>query len=335
MKKYNSRDYLYICGLIKTKERYLLTQDKVEKMIESKNPDDALKVLYELDYGFPNDEIPAEGFETLLSRELEYTFRLILSLAPEPEYFEVFLYTNDYHNVKSLLKAELLGISAERLMASPAQIPEDELIAMVRDRDYSKMREHMAEGIRDALDKYSISRDPQMIDLILDQACYRDINKKVSEIDNKYIKEYMSLRIDTINLKSFVRIKAMGKSFKYYEKVFYEGGKIPVSLFAEHYNEPPEKFEERLGEFGMRTLFHEGTLVANEIGSFAVFEKLCDNLLMDFIRETKHIAYGIQPLVNYIVAKKSELKSARIIMTGKLANIPEAVIWERIRHTYV
>jgi len=89
-------DYTFASAYMKSREKYLLTQEKAEKMIDCKTPADALKVLYELDYGDGGDEVPPAEFETLLSRELEKTYSLILSLAPDPACFAVFLYPNDW-----------------------------------------------------------------------------------------------------------------------------------------------------------------------------------------------------------------------------------------------
>ena len=116
MKRYKSDDYIFAWAYIKSKEKYLLTQEKAERMLDAKTPDDALKVLYELNYGEGQEDVPAAEFEKLLSAELKKAYEMILSLAPEKEYFTHFLYPNDYHNVKVLLKAEFSGAPTEELL---------------------------------------------------------------------------------------------------------------------------------------------------------------------------------------------------------------------------
>jgi V/A-type H+-transporting ATPase subunit C len=45
--------------------------------------------------------------------------------------------------------------------------------------------------------------------------------------------------------------------------------------------------------------------------------------------------FTIGPLAAYILARESEIRSVRIILTGKANDMPEETIRERIRKTYV
>ena len=335
MRKYNSGDYVFASAFIRCREKYLLTQDRVDKMLDSKTPDDALKVLYDLDYGDGNAEVPASEFEFLLSKELEKNYNMVLSLAPEPECFAVFLYPNDYHNIKTLLKAEFLGSNADEILMDTGSIPLARLVDLVRNRNYTDMRLEMAKGIQEVIDTYATSQDPQVIDLILDRVCYQEINLAMANFKNSFVKGYIALKIDTINLKSFVRAKEMKKPWDFFSNIYIEGGNVPERLFISGYDEALEQFAEKLGIYGLSALLLEGSHMIKETGRFTALEKLCDNHLIDYARDAKYISYGIQPLISYLAAKENEVKTARIVLAGKLANIPSELIRERIRNTYV
>ena len=335
MKKYKSNDYIFVTTFIRGKEKYFLTQEKVERMLDSKTPDDALKVLYELNYGDDLEDIPAAEFEKLLVLELEKAYEMVLSLAPEKAYFTHFLYPNDYHNVKVLLKSEFSDTLAEELMMGGGTMPVSDLTELVQSRNYFGMREEMAKGIQEVVDIFGTTQDPQVVDLILDKACYRDINIEISKLQNDFISGYIALKIDTVNLKSFIRAKEMNKSWDFFSKIYIEGGKIPERLFVTGYDETPEQFAERLGAYNLQALLQESAAMIKETGRFTVLEKLCDNMVMDYVKETKYIPFGVEPLVGYLSAKESEVKTIRIIMAGKLAGISAELIRERIRNTYV
>lgn len=332
---HKSTDYLFASAYIKSKEKYLLSKERIEKMLGSKTPDDALRVLYELNYGSDSEKVSATDFEILLSHELEKTYSTITSLAPEQKYFAVFLYPNDYHNVKTLLKAEFLGISADELLINAGTIPLNQLHNLVLNRNYFHMSEAMSAGIQEVMAEYGTTHDPQVIDTILDKACYRDINTEISKLKNAFIQGYFILKIDGINLKSFVRSKEMNKPQSFFAKVYIEGGNVPEKVFLSGYDEALEQFADRLVIYGLQELLLESIAITNVASKFTSLEKLCDNLLMNYVREAKYISFGIQPLVSYMVAKENEIKTVRIIMTGKMANIPSELIRERISNTYV
>ena len=334
MRRYKSEDYMFASAYIRCQEKYLLSSEKAEKMLEAKTPDEALKVLYELNYGDGSSEVSASEFEVLLSQELEKAYNLVLPLAPDREYFVIFLYPNDYHNVKTLLKAEFLGTNADELLMNTGSIPLAKLIDLVQNRNYTDMRLEMAKGIQEVVDTYGTTRNPQVIDLILDKACYKDINIEVSKIKNSFVRGYTALRIDTINLKSFVRAREMSKSWDFFSNIYIEGGNIAERLFISGYDEAFEQFADKLGIYGLSAALYEGASMLKESKRFTALEKFCDNLLMNYIRDAKYIAVGVEPLVAFLAAKENEVKMVRVIMAGKLANLPAEQIRERMRDTY-
>ncbi|HBF8938183.1 TPA: V-type ATPase subunit, partial [Clostridioides difficile] len=68
---------------------------------------------------------------------------------------------------------------------------------------------------------------------------------------------------------------------------------------------------------------------------FTVFEKLCDDYLMEYVRGAKFKPLTLEPLIAYLYAKESEIKTIRIILTSKLNNIDADTIKERLRDAYV
>ncbi len=334
MKKYKSTDYLFASGCIKSLEKNLMTHEKMEKMLESKTPEDALKVLYELNYGDGSDEVSAAQFEKLLAQEHTKAYKTVMDVAPETGYFVVFLYPNDYHNLKTLLKAEFLGIEADDLLTDRGSIPLADLVDAFHNRTYSAMRDIMAQGVQEVLDTYGTTQDPQCVDLILDKACYADMNQAAAGMKNDFVKGYVALSIDTTNLKSFVRAREMQKPWDFFSKIYIEGGSISERTFINSYEEPLDQFAEKLNVYGLQEVLEEGAAMIKETGRFTALEKLCDNAVIDYVKDAKYIPYGLQPLVGYIVAKENEIKTARIIMAGKLAGISPDLLRERVRNTY-
>jgi len=333
-KRYKNEDYSFVCGYIASRDKYLLTQERIDRMLESKTADDALRILLEMNYGEEIESISPIEFEAILSGELEKAYSFVLPFVPDRSYFEMFLYPGDYHNIKTLLKAESLGIEADELLMETGTIPAADLKDLVRERNYDDMRDIMADGMKDALEEYSLSHDPQCIDLILDKACYKDMSLLVSGLNSDFIKEYMALRIDLINLTTFIRIREMGKPPGFYSKGFVEGGNIPEQVFEDGFEEHVEQFAERLDNYGLHDVLIKSAKMIRETGRITVLEKLCDNYLMEYLKQAKYITYGIEPLIAYIAARENEIKTVRIIMAGKLAGISPDLLRERVREPY-
>ena len=65
------------------------------------------------------------------------------------------------------------------------------------------------------------------------------------------------------------------------------------------------------------------------------FERWCDNRIIEAIRPQKYNSFTIGPLVAYVLARQNEIKTVRIILTGKLNHLPDDAIRERVREMYV
>ena len=69
--------------------------------------------------------------------------------------------------------------------------------------------------------------------------------------------------------------------------------------------------------------------------SSSAFERWCDNRIIQTIRPQKYNSFTIGPLVAYVLARQNEIKTVRIILTGKLNHLPDDAIRERVREMYV
>ena len=65
------------------------------------------------------------------------------------------------------------------------------------------------------------------------------------------------------------------------------------------------------------------------------FERWCDNQVIEAMKPQKHNPFSVGPLVAYALARENEIKTVRIILSGKRTGMPEASIRERVREMYV
>jgi len=70
-------------------------------------------------------------------------------------------------------------------------------------------------------------------------------------------------------------------------------------------------------------------------GSLTKLEKLSDNYIMNYVKKSRFVTFGVEPLIGYLVAKESEIRNVRIVMVGKINGISPEIIRERLRETYV
>ena len=248
---------------------------------------------------------------------------------------KLFLYPSDYHNVKVLLKAEALKTDPAPLLLESAAIPPQEMQEMIRKRDFALFSVSMKQAITEAAEVFAKSRDPQEIDIILDRACYRDMLEEAERLDNAFVTGYVKLLIDSLNMSAFIRLRKIGKSKNFFEKIFLTGGNLEERFFEGAYEEAYSSIADKLQPFGYYEVFAEGAKAVTEKGSYSELEKILDNLKIRFAAECKYQPFGLETAAAYLIAKEMEVKNLRIIFAGKIAGTAAEIVAERLRETYV
>ena len=154
-------------------------------------------------------------------------------------------------------------------------------------------------------------------------------------VDVDFIINLVKKQLDLLNLKSFVRLKQMGKSWNVFEKVYLEHGEVPMSLYTSHWEESYSQIAERLKPYKLKDVMEKGSAHVVEKNDFSVLEKLCADTLMDYNKTAKYESFGIAPIAAYWLAKEVEIDNLRIILLGKKVDLPPENIIERLREPYV
>lgn len=336
MLKVNQFDYAYPTGRIRAREIKLLDSSRFERMLEVASPEEAYKVLTEADYGFGGEAAgDFHSFEALLSDELKKTFLLLYEIAPQTEVIKAFQRRYDFFNVKVLLKAELQGVETPSILIETGTFGKDEIVRIIRERDYEELTPVMRDAILNVYDVFSRMHDPQAIDLLLDKASFSQFSSDLLNIDNAFLQSIAKITIDITNIKMYVRARAINKTKDFLKKILLDGGEIPVELYIENAEKPVETLSEALRETKYRDVVKKGLDIYREKENVSGLEKLLDNFLMEFLYQAKLITVGVEPFIVYLYAKETEIRNVRIIMTGKINNLPADLIRERLRLGYV
>ena len=212
-------------------------------------------------------------------------------------------------------------------MVGGTAIPVGEIKEAFETKNYGRLTETMADAITAAYDGYAKTQNGQIIDTVMDNAAFRDMLKVAEKSGIRFVTDYVHALCDLTNLKSFARLKNMNKSVTEFENVYVSGGSISLDVFKRAFNA-----EGTSGGF-KETAY--SALASKMEEGFTVFEKACDDYLMAFMRDAKYKSLTVEPLLAYIYAVETEVKTVRIIVNGKLNGIDTEVIKERLRDAYV
>lgn len=331
--KKKPEDYTFANAFIGTQTRHLMSKSDLARAVASKDLDGVESVLQEFGYG---KDIFKDRIEYFIRREQNKLFDLVFHTLSDTTELGMFLFPFDYHNIKVFLKAEFLGITPDdNYLLSTSFIEAKKMEVMVRERNYILMTKNMREAIIETVDLFNRSHDPQVIDLVLDKYCYKDMIKGANRTEDEFLIDFMKQEIDLLNLNSFIRLRNIKKPWTFFQKIFLDGGQIDENFFVANYEESYANLGDKLAPYGLKEIMSEGAALVETNNDFSLFEKIKSNMQMKFIKKVKYETFGIGAIAAFWLAKEAEIDNIRIVLAGKLAELPEEVINERIRETYV
>ncbi|MDU5107410.1 V-type ATP synthase subunit C [Clostridium sp.] len=316
-------------------ETRLLDKSKVERMIEASSASEVLRILNETEYSNVSATVKRpEDYEEILAAELKRVYDLVYEISPIKDVVKIMSLKYDYHNAKVLLKEKLLGKDLSSMLIKLGNL---DLIEIKRKIDSDNLRSlngTLGKGIQEAMKAFEETKDPQKIDIIIDKYMYKELVELNKSLNYKFIDNLVKAMIDSTNIRTLLRIKKQNKGRDFAQEVIVNGGAIDSNKLISLLNESPENIMSKLQSTIYSDLIKEGFegYIATE--SASLLEKLSDNYIMELMKNSKLVTFGPEKLLSYIYAKETEIKVIRIIMVGKLNNIAEEVIRERLRDIY-
>lgn len=316
-------------------EKRLLDRTKIERMIEAVSADEVLRILNETEYSnvLVNIKRP-EDYEEMLSLELNRVYDLVYELSPIKELVKVFSLKYDYHNIKVLLKERVLQKDLSSMLINLGDLDLKEIKNKINGDSYKTLSGNLGKGIKEALEVFNQTKDPQKIDIIIDKYMFKELLEINKSLNYKFIDNLVRAVIDSTNIRTLLRIKKQNKKREFAEEVIYEGGAIEKNKLIALMNETPENIMNKLKTTIYSDLIMEGFEGYIKTNSASLLEKLSDNYIMELMKKSKLVTFGPEKILSYIYAKETEIKIVRIIMVAKLNNIAEEVIRERLRDIY-
>lgn len=327
--------YIFAVSRIRAVENRLLKPETMNRMLDAATWAEAIRVLAEVHYGEQGESISNGDYERLLTEEHKKLYKFMKEIAPDPLIFDLFLQPQDFHNVKVLLKADFADMEElEGLLMDWGSIKTSKLREMIRERDYAEMPSIMRQAVEEAMVDLHHTEDAQTIDIILDRACYKQMQAIAHSYRHSFLRDFVAGTIDLVNISNFFRIKRIKKDMEFIESVMLPGGFIPLKLWLEN----TEVSAGMLSEAVKYTPFH--ALVEKMLGNAGAqgrledMEQLHNEFRTIFIKKGKDRIDGLEPLLGYLLAKETEIHDVRIIMTGKVNRISKERISERLRGVY-
>jgi len=327
--------YAYAVGRIRVLETRLLDMSKLGRMVEAKDAQEALRILGETEYAdLVSRALGPHNYAEVTAGEISRVYGLMKKLLPDEPLVDLFLIKYDIHNMKVALKAHFQGHNFDHLAIDAGLVPAKLMTYVCQQEKLPGVPPEYYSFAGAASLAYEESKDPKVIDLVLDRMQYSHTVSMAEKHGYSFLARLLACQADLANLRSLVRTKRLGRDRDFLSENLLLGGTISHAVFLDALTEDWPAIIGRFNASPYRTVVEQGITSLLESQSLALLEKLSDAYQAELARTVRLNAFGPEPIVNYILAKENEVRNIRIIMIGKLNGVPNAEIRERLREGY-
>lgn len=321
-----SEQYTYAVARIRALEVALFSNSSIDQLMACQTYEQCLQFLAEKGWGDTETGLDAEA---MLSREEEKIWEIVKELHIPMETFNVLSYPKLFHNLKAAIKEVCTEEINRHIFYDDVSIPGKEMLDIVKEKDFGRLPKEMQEAAGEAYESLLHTRDGQLCDVIIDRAALDAIKKAGREAKDAIIQDYAESTVAVADIKIAVRSAKTAKSLDFMNRAMAECDSLNVGQLAKAALGGMDAVREHL----QGTAYTEGADALAE--SPSAFERWCDNRIIQTISPQKYKAFGIGPIVAYVIARQNEIKTVRIILSGKQNGLSDDSIRERVREMYV
>ena len=186
------KQYVYAVARIRSKELSLLSGAFLEQLTAAKDYDECIQLLMEKGWG--EDGITNAG--DILAIEKRKTWELINELVKDMSVFDVFLYANDYHNLKAAIKEVRMGDEYPGIFMDQGTVDVKLIREAVQTREFQNLPAAMRTPAEEAYKALLHTQDGQLCDIIIDKAALDAIYAAGKSSGNEFLELYAELTVD-------------------------------------------------------------------------------------------------------------------------------------------
>lgn len=328
MKTYS---YHELNPLIRLKELELLAPEIFDRLLTATDLNEVQQILSGTFYGDFLEEDFAETFETNLQKSFNQLIAELIELAPEPEVIWIYTMRFTYHNLKAMMKAELLEQNFDELFLYDGFYSIEQIKSLVKTGQSNSLPTEISATVKAVKEHFSESNSLQGTDIIFDRDFLRNQKIVGEKLGYTALLSEITAFIDFTNMIILGRGIRQKRSKAFLSTVLSSQGSIPKEdLLA--VLEQPQTF----ADFVLNS--HYGNEVSSAVVDgqvdLAKLEKAKDDYLASLFEAYQVEAFGPLPMLALLHAKETEIKNLRLLVVGKKIGLEQSAIKERMRVTH-
>ena len=319
-------EYTYAVAQVVTLEEKMLSLGFLTEIANASGFKAAIEMLSGTEYAIS----PSAGFEEI--EQLLCGIRgdvrdLFKQLVFDKKIVEFMTARTDFANMRLVIRRLVQEKPLGTDYCDGGNIGVDEFEQVFEQEDYSTLPVYLQEGVDAGVLGYYKNKNVRDIDIAIDKAeaqCQIENAKKIGSI---FLLELQKMYIDLNNIRTMLRIKFARSEDT---DVFMPGGYIDAARLIQCIDIGYETIPQAFLTTPYGHIVEAGAGYLRKENSFLKLEAACDEHLLEFLKTTREITAGYQPIIAYLLAKEHEIRMVRMLLTAKRNSLEPGLILDRL-----
>lgn len=318
--------YTFATAQVRAMEDRMLTAQSFAELANAKDINEAAEMLAGTEYAI-SSRTTDEDIEQMLCRKRTETRVFFEQLVIDDKIIQLFRAKIDFANMRLAIRRFVLKRPLGSDYCWEGNVLPEKFEQVFEQENPSGLPEYFQQGIEAGIVGYYKNKNVRDIDLEIDKVEADRLLKLANGIGSIFLQELLRMQNDLINIRTMMRMKFTGLLNT---DVFLRGGYIEKSRLVQCSDVGYEALAQHFYATPYYHLIEIGVNYLEKEDSFLKFEAVCDGHLLGFLKTTRYITAGTQPIIAHLLLKEHEIRMVRTVLACKRANIEPKVILDRI-----
>lgn len=311
---------------VRALEMAMLSRGLLSDMANAADFSAAAELLSSTEYAVASNSTDAQIEQMLMERRSAIRAQFA-DLMLDENLVQLLRAREDYANmrlaVRRLVMEKPLGLD----YSNEGSVPAEEFEEILQQENYERLPEYLQDAVEAAVLGYYENKDVRRIDYGIDRAEYYWRIKRAGELNNIFFQSMARIQVDLYNLRTLLRLKEADRDERDF---FFDGGFVDTDKFIQGLSAPYESLSSLFFATPYYEVVEESIRYLRSEQSFLKLEQQCEDYLMGFLKSTREIAAGPQPVIAYFLMKEAEIRAVRMVLMGKKNSLSAKLILDRL-----
>ncbi len=319
-------NYTFASAQVRVLETFMLPRGVFVDMANAESFSVAAEHLSGTEYAVDAGS-DSETIESMLLARRSAVRSLFADLMPNRGIVEMLRAREDFANMRLAVRRVVTGRPLGLDYSDEGDVPAEQFEEIFEQEDYSRLPDYLQEAVEAAVLGYYENKDIRRIDHAIDriEAAWRV--RWARQLNCVFTLSLARLRIDLHNLLTMLRLKMADRDDREY---FLPEGFVDKDKFVQGLETGYESIANLFYATPYSELLDESIAYLRAEQSFLRLEQKCEDHLIGFLKTTRQITAGPQPIIAYLLTKEAEIRTVRMTLVGKKNGLSSKLLLDRL-----